>query len=114
MRGKFVLVQFPFDDGSASKLRPVLCLTDLMGLYRHVIVAYLTSRVPVVDPLPSDFVLAPSDPGFARSGLRVDSAMGLHRLLTLPVVAFKRELGELEHGLQLQVDERVRLMLRVG
>ncbi len=28
MRGKIVLLPFPFDDFSATKVRPALCLTD--------------------------------------------------------------------------------------
>jgi mRNA interferase MazF len=45
-RGKIVLVPFPFDDLSAGKVRPVLCLTDPIGPYRHVVVAFISSQVP--------------------------------------------------------------------
>ena len=39
MRGKVVLVPFPFDDLSTTKVRPTVCLTDPIGTYRHVIMA---------------------------------------------------------------------------
>ena len=33
MKGKIVLVQFPFDDLSDFKVRPAHCLTDAIGDY---------------------------------------------------------------------------------
>ena len=45
-KGKVVLVPFPFDDLSTSKVRPAVCLTNPFGRYRHVVPAFVTSRVP--------------------------------------------------------------------
>jgi PemK-like protein. len=58
-RGKVVLVPFPFDDLSTTKVRPAVCLTDPtdpIGPHRHVILAFITSRIPT-DLLESDMVL---------------------------------------------------------
>ena len=46
MKGKVVLVSFPFDDLSAGKVRPAVCLTDPIGQHRHVILAFVTSELP--------------------------------------------------------------------
>ena len=46
MRGKVVLVPFPFDDLRATKVRPAVCLTDPVGPHRHVIMAFISSRTP--------------------------------------------------------------------
>jgi hypothetical protein len=35
-KGRIVLVPFPFDDVTASKVRPAVCLTDPIGRHRHV------------------------------------------------------------------------------
>ena len=35
-KGKVVLATFPFDDLSAVKARPAVCLTNLIGEHRHV------------------------------------------------------------------------------
>lgn len=43
MKGKIVLVPFPFTDLSASKLRPALVLYE--G-YRDVVVAFISSKIP--------------------------------------------------------------------
>lgn len=53
---KVVLVPFPFDDLSASKVRPAVCLTDPVGSHRHVVLAFITSQIPIY-LLESDFVL---------------------------------------------------------
>jgi mRNA interferase MazF len=45
-RGKIFLVPFPFDDASATKVRPAVCLTEPLGIYRHIILAFITSQVP--------------------------------------------------------------------
>jgi mRNA interferase MazF len=55
-RGKIVLVPFPFDDLSAAKVRPAVCLTEPIGPHRHVILAFISSRIPT-DLLETDLVL---------------------------------------------------------
>jgi mRNA interferase MazF len=45
-KGKVVLVPFPFDDLSTVKLRPAVCLTEPIGPHRHVILAFISSRIP--------------------------------------------------------------------
>lgn len=68
MKGKVVLVPFPFDDLTKTKVRPAICLTDPVGVHRHVVVAFVTSRTP--NPLlPTDIVLDPRHPDFASTGL---------------------------------------------
>jgi mRNA interferase MazF len=44
IRGKVVLVPFPFDDLSSTKVRPAVCLTNPIGPHRHVIVAFISSQ----------------------------------------------------------------------
>lgn len=39
MKYKIVLVPFPFDDLSATKVRPAICLTDSISAYQHVVAA---------------------------------------------------------------------------
>lgn len=93
-RGKVVLVPFPFDDLTATKVRPAICLTDPIGPYRHIILAFITSQIPT-DLLESDLVIDSSYTGFAKTGLRVPSTLQLHRLMTITSSMIRRELGEL-------------------
>jgi mRNA interferase MazF len=80
-KDKVVLVPFPFDDLSTAKARPAVCLTDPIGPHRHVVLAFITSRIPR-DLLDTDLVLDSSHSDFAATGLRGDSVLRLHRLMT--------------------------------
>ena len=106
-KGKLVLAPFPFDDLSGYKLRPVLCLTDLIGVHRHVIVAFLTSK-SVTPLLATDLLLAPSHPDFTATGLNGPGTIRLHRLYTVAAAKLSRVLGSLSPALQVEVDARLR------
>jgi len=90
-RGKVVLVPFPFDDLSTQKARPAACLTEPLTSHRHIVLAFVTSRAPD-EPLDTDIVLDPQDPGFAQTGLEVRSTIRIHRLLTVASTIIKLEL----------------------
>lgn len=107
MRGKVVLVPFPFDDLSTTKVRPAVCLTDPIGTHRHVIMAFITSRTPA-DLLETDLILNSGQADFAMTGLRVTSTLRLHRLMTVTTVLIRRELGELSPRMQDEVANRLR------
>ena len=85
---KVVLVPFPFDDLSSGKVRPAVCLTNPIGPHRHVILAFVTSRV-APDPLATDLVIDANDSDFAATGLRVSSTLQLHRLMTATTALIK-------------------------
>ena len=93
-KAKVVLVPFPFDDLSTTKVRPAVCLTDPVGPHRHVVLAFITSQV-LPDLLETDVVLDSGEPDFAATGLRVSSTLRLHRLMTVSASLIQRELGTL-------------------
>ena len=105
-RSKVVLVPFPFEDLSTIKVRPAVCLTDPTGLYRHVILAFITSRIPVT-LLESDVVLDSGQTDFATTGLRMSSTLRLYRLITVTTTLIRRELGELSLRIQDEVAEKL-------
>jgi mRNA interferase MazF len=105
-KGKVVLVPFPFDDLSTTKVRPAVCLTNPIGVHHHVILAFITSVIPT-DLMATDIVLDTSDPDFATTGLRVSSAIRLHRLMTVSTSVIKRELGTLSSDLQDKIAEKL-------
>ncbi len=109
IKGKVVLVPFPFDDLSTAKVRPAVCLTDPIGPYRHVILAFITSRIPP-DLLDSDLVLDMNHMDFSRTGLRATSTVRLHRVMTVRTTIIRRELGRLSEALQDEVTIRIRRM----
>ena len=58
-----------------------MCLTEPIGPHDHLILAFITSRVPA-DLLETDVVIDAPGPDFASTGLRVSSTLQLHRLTT--------------------------------
>ncbi len=106
-RGKVVLVPFPFDDLSANKVRPAVCLTEPIGPHRHIILAFISSRIPD-SIVSSDIILDAGERDFRTTGLKVSSALRLHRLMTVTTALIRRELGKLAPGIQERVEARLR------
>lgn len=109
MQFKVVLVPFPFDDLSGQKVRPAVCLTEAVGVHRHVVLAFITSTVPPVLE-PTDILLTPGTPDFAATGLRVRSTLRLHRMVTVSTSIIQRQMGVLTPGVQAQVRQRLRTL----
>src|SRR2546425_1243053 len=93
-KGKIVLVPFPFDDLSSTKVRPAVVLCNPIGSHRHVVLGFISSVIPSA-PEATDIVIEASHPDFAGTGLRRPSAVRLHRLMTVTTSIILRELGEL-------------------
>lgn len=109
IRGKVVLVPFPFDDLSSSKVRPAICLTEPMGRHRHVVLAFISSQAPA-QPLESDVSLDPADADFAATGLHIPSTLRLHRLMTVSTSVIRRELGDLSPRILALISSRLRVL----
>jgi mRNA interferase MazF len=106
MRGRVVLVQFPFDDLSSSKVRPVVCLTNPIGVHRHIIMALITSRIPS-DLLETDIVLDTTHPDCMISGLSKPSTLRLDHVITLRRSMIIRQLGRLSIATQTIIVEKL-------
>lgn len=102
IKGKVVLIPFPFDDLSATKVRPAICLTNPIGKYNHIILAFITSQIPT-DLLETDIVLDSSHPDFRASGLRKPSIIRLDHLMTVQKSLIQRELGAVSSNTQDQI-----------
>ena len=113
LKNKIVLVPFPFDDLSTSKVRPAVCLTEPIGQHKHVVLAFITSRLPQ-NPESSDVILHINAEGFASTGLRVSSAIRLHRLMTVTTELVRRELGELSPKQQEEVNQKLRELFELN
>jgi len=106
IKNSIVLVPFPFDDFSAAKVRPALCLTAEIGRFRHVIIAFISSRTPD-DLQESDLVIRKDSPEWIDTGLAVDSVIRLHRVVTIPRDLIKRKLGTINPSVQQEARRRI-------
>ncbi len=106
IKGKLVLVPFPFDDLSSAKLRPAVCLTNPIGSHKHVVLAFITSTIPN-EILKTDIVIDSKRDDFSITGLHVSSAIRLHRLMTVTTSLIQRELGNLSSLMEVEVNEKL-------
>ena len=112
MKYKIVLVPFPFDDLTANKVRPAVCLTDEINPHGHLVLAFITSRVSAAAS-PTDLVIDKSDADFLVTGLKVSSTVRLHRLMTVTKSIVLRELGELSAAQQTEIENRLRQLFNL-
>lgn len=109
MKGKIVLVPFPFTDLTAAKLRPAVVVYEGE---EDVVVAFISSRVPSA-PSGVDVLLRKQDAGFDRSGLKVDSLIKLDKIATVLKDLVVGELGELDQRIREEVNRKLLRMLRM-
>jgi mRNA interferase MazF len=91
MKGKIVLVHFPFTDLTSSKLRPALVLYESAD---DVIVAFISSKVPS-RIIPSDLVLSADNPAFRSTGLKTPSVIKFDKVATVSKDLIEGEIGKI-------------------
>ena len=112
VKGKIVLLPFPFDDFSSLKVRPALCLTNSIGDYNHLVVAFITSSVPG-QILNSDLIIDEADKHFLPTGLKKSSTVRLHKLLTVSCKIVLRELGRISDDDMTVVDFKIKELFEI-
>lgn len=106
IKNSIVLVPFPFDDFSSSKIRPALCLTSEIDKYQFVIIAFISSKIPE-EILESDFVIQKNSESWMGTGLTLDSVIRLHKMVTIPKSLIKRKLGVINQNVEKAIAEKI-------
>ncbi|MFC1927482.1 type II toxin-antitoxin system PemK/MazF family toxin [Chloroflexota bacterium] len=109
MKGKIVLVPFPFTDLTAAKLRPALVIYEGE---EDVVVAFISSKLPS-DLSEVDVLVTKKDPTFEKSGLKVDSLIKLDKIATVLKDLVVGEVGELGEEPRREVNRKLRKMLEM-
>jgi mRNA interferase MazF len=112
IKNTIVLVPFPFDDFSFSKVRPALCLTSEIGKFNHVIVAFISSQIPD-DLTESDLIIRKTSKNSINTGLKVDSVIRLHKMVTIPKSLIIRKLGEINPSVQREVRRNIKQLFSI-
>ena len=107
LKGKIVLIYFPFTDLRGRKLRPALVLHD-SG--RDVVVAFISSRVDKYDP-ETDVLITMSHPEFRLTGLKTDSVLKLSKIATLHKRLIAGEIGSIRPRLRDEINQRIMKVL---
>ena len=90
MKGKIVLLPFPFTDFSTTKRRPALIILERL---HDVVVVFISSKVPNT-PNRSHILIEKNDKDFPITGLKVTSTIYLDKIA---MISKKLIIGELGH-----------------
>ena len=114
-RGDVVMVDHPFSDARASKVRPMLIVqSDARNqLLNHTVVAVLTTNLNFVGSDPTQVLVDITTPDGAGSGLSATSAIRCGNLFTLHEKFILRKIGALSAVLMQQVDDGLRTALEL-
>lgn len=111
-RGKIVLVPFPFEDFSIRKVRPALCLSEPIGEFEHVILAFISSKIS--DQLEeTELEINPAEEEWQKTGLIVPSVLILHKIVSLPQNLILRELGDFSESKMEDLEKRIKMIFNI-
>jgi mRNA interferase MazF len=111
-RGDIVLLDYPYTDGSGSKVRPVLIVQDDRDNQRltNTIVALITKNVSRAHE-PTQLLIDITTPDGQRSGLNQSSAVACGNLFTVAQTKVRRVIGTLSASAMAQIDTCLRAAL---
>lgn len=103
MKGKIVLVPFPFTDLTSKKLRPALVLYEGTN---DVIVAFISSKIPSRSSKAA-VVIERNNKEFLDTGLKVPSVIRLDKLATILKGLVVGEIGYVGTELKKEINSRI-------
>jgi len=109
MKGKIVLVPFPFTDLTAAKLRPALVIYEGE---RDVVAAFISSKIPS-ELSGVDVLITKNQCGFKKAGLKVDSVIKLDKVATVLKDLIVGELGELDEEQRQEVNRKLKKIMEI-
>jgi mRNA interferase MazF len=114
-RGDVVIVDFPFADGTGSRVRPALVVQadDLNATLNATILAMITSSRNRMVGHPAQLVIDSSHPDFPASGLLTDSVIQCNILITRRQDLILRTIGALSGQTMKEIDECLKAALGI-
>jgi mRNA interferase MazF len=102
LKGKIVLIPFPFTDLTATKLRPALIIHESE---KDVVAAFISSRIQ--QPKAADIVVDEKHTEFKQTGLKVTSVIKLDKVATISKELILGEIGEIGVKLKKEVNRKI-------
>jgi len=102
LKGKIVLIPFPFTDLTSTKLRPALVLYEGE---KDVVVAFISSRITKTRPI--DILINENHSEFKQTGLKLASSVKLDKIATLSKELILGEIGEVGPKLKKEINEKI-------
>lgn len=107
LKGKIVLIEYPYTDLSGSKLRPALVLYDRD---LDVVLAFITSRLYMYNE-ETDVLIKSDSPEFKSTGLEKDSIIKLDKIFTISKEKIKKIIGEVSDNLKNEINRKLQKIL---
>jgi len=104
VKGKIVLIPFPFTDLTSAKLRPALVLIESEN---DCVVAFISSRVPT-EPSSTEVLIREDHKEFAGTGLKRSSVLRLDKVATVSKSLMLGEIGQIGESLRREVNRKLR------
>ncbi len=108
MKGKIVLIPFPFTDLSTSKRRPALVILERQN---DVVVVFISSKLPQT-PKTWHIVIKKREKDFQTTGLKVSSAIYLDKIATISKNLIVGELGYISKRLKQIFNKKIKDVYR--
>ena len=112
MKFKIVLIDFPFDDFSETKLRPALCLTNPISEHNQIVLALITSNLQNANET-ADVLIEKDQVDFQVTGLKVSSVIKIHRLLTTTDKIIRKIIGDLPESYYSEIYEKIKRLFGI-
>lgn len=114
-RGDVVILDFPFADGTGSRIRPALVVqaNDLNATLDATVLAMITSSRNRMVGHPSQLVIDSSHVDFPASGLLSDSVIQCNILITRRQDLILRTIGSLSAQTMREIDECLKAALEI-
>lgn len=109
MKGKIVLLPFPFTDLTKAKLRPALILLESKD---DVVVCFISSKTNKTKS-DIDILLSTSHIEFELSGLKTDSVIKLDKLATILKELIIGEIGIIGDELRKEINSKLSKIYRI-
>jgi len=104
MKGKIVLLPFPFTNLTSTKRRPALVLLERPN---DVVVAFISSNIP--KPIEDhQVILDKNHKSFSITGLKVSSTIYLDKIATIDKKLIIGELGQISNDIKHEVNKRIK------
>jgi len=103
VKGKIVLIPFPFTDLQTTKLRPALILLETR---QDVVVAFISSRMPQKSG-PTEITVNETHPEFKMTGLKTSSVIRLDKIATISKDLILGEIGEIGDKLKKEINKKL-------
>ncbi len=104
MKGKIVLIPFPFTDLTTSKRRPALVILEKLN---DVVVVFISSKIPKAQEN-QHIVIKKNDKDFRITGLKVSSTIYLDKIATISKNLLIGELGQITKEIKRKFNKNIK------